>query len=91
MTNDPVEMAEISHHNSRIRIHTVAISDEQTFKRYIKDPRFTNNNKAIPNTGLLRAIAASTRGKYYESPNAKVLTKLFDELGEGIHYQLTKD
>jgi Mg-chelatase subunit ChlD len=89
MTNDPVEMAEISHHNSNIRIHTIAISDEQTFKRYITDPRYTNDNKAIPNTRLLRAIAASTRGKYYESPNAKVLTKLFDELGEGVHYQLT--
>jgi len=91
MTDDPVEMAEISHHNSHIRIHTVAISDEQTFKQYIRDPRYINNNKAIPNTRLLRAIATSTRGKYYESPNAKVLTKLFDELGEGIHYQLTKD
>jgi hypothetical protein len=91
MTDDPVEMAEISHHNSHIRIHTVAISDEQTFRKYIKDPKFINNNKAIPNTHLLRSIAASTRGKYYESPNAKVLTKLFDELGQGIHYQLTKD
>lgn len=91
MTDDPVEMAEISHHNSNIRIHTVAISDEQTFKRYIKDPRYINNNKAIPNTRLLRAIANSTRGKYYESPDAKVLTKLFDELGQGIRYQLTKD
>jgi hypothetical protein len=91
MTDDPVEMAEISHHNSNIRIHTVAISDEQTFKRYITDPRHINNKKAIPNTRLLRAIANSTRGKYYESPDAKVLTKLFDELGQGIRYQLTKD
>ncbi len=91
MTDDPVEMAEMSHHNSHIRIYTVAISDEKTFKQYIKDPRYINDAKAIPNTRLLRAIAASTSGKYYESPNARVLTKLFDELGQGIHYQLTKD
>jgi hypothetical protein len=89
MTDDPVEMAEMSHYNSHIRIHTIAISDERTFREHIKDPRYLNDSKSIPNTRLLRAIAASTRGKYYESPNAKVLTKLFDELGQGIHYQLT--
>ena len=84
---DPAVLADNLHYDSKIRIHTVAISDEQAFKRYI-DRKFWHMTSAIPNTALLREIAQVTRGIFFASPNARVLSKFFEEIGEGNTYPI---
>jgi len=86
-THDPAVLADSLHYDSRVRIHTVAISDEQALRRY-EDRKFWDQGWAIPNTNLLRKIADFTEGLFIESPDARSLARLFDELGEGATYPL---
>lgn len=84
--HDPAVLADSLHHDGEVRVHTVAISNETAFRRYV-DAKTTNVGW-IPNTRLLDRIATSTDGLFIESPDARVLAKLFDELGEGTIYQV---
>jgi hypothetical protein len=84
--HDPAVLADSLHHDSEVRIHTVAISNEQAFRRWVNAN--STNIGWIPNTKLLDRIATSTDGLFIESPDARALAKLFDELGEGTIYQV---
>ncbi len=84
-THDPAVLADSLHYDSGVRIHTVSISDEQALRRY-EDRRFWDQGWAVPNTALLRKIADFTEGLFIESPDARALARLFDELGEGALY-----
>jgi len=84
-THDPAVLADSLHYDSGVRIHTVSISDEQSLRRH-EDRRYWNQGWAIPNTALLRKIADFTEGLFIESPDARALARLFDELGEGAMY-----
>jgi Mg-chelatase subunit ChlD len=86
-THDPAVLADSLHYDSRVRIHTVAISDEQALRLY-EDRKYWSQGWAIPNTALLRKIADFTEGLFIESPDARALARLFDELGEGAAYPL---
>lgn len=86
-SQDPSILADSLHFDSQVRIHTVAISNEQSLKRHYPDPRY-HIKGYIPDTTLLRKIADFTDGVFFESPDAQVLARLFDELGEGALYQL---
>jgi hypothetical protein len=83
--HDPAVLADSLHYDSGVRIHTVSISDEQALRRY-EDRRYWNQGWAIPNTTLLRKVADFTEGLFIESSDARLLTRLFDELGEGALY-----
>src|SRR5262249_23131243 len=84
---DPAVLADSLHFDSQVRIHTVAISDVQALRRY-EDRQYWDQVWAIPNTVLLRKIADFTDGLFFESPDGRILTKLFDEIGEGALYPL---
>jgi len=86
-THDPAVLADSLHYDSQVRIHTVAISDDQALRRY-EDRKYWNQGWAIPNTTLLRKIADFTEGLFIESPDARSLARLFDELGAGAFYPL---
>lgn len=86
-THDPAVLADSLHYDSGVRIHTVSISDEQALRRY-EDRKYWSQGWAIPNTALLRKIADFTEGLFIESPDARSLARLFDELGEGAIYPL---
>jgi hypothetical protein len=86
---DPAALADSLHYSSNIRIHTVAISDEQSYRSYVEAQSGTTVPNTAPNTALLRKIASLTDGIYFESPDAKSLNNLFDEVGKGTKYFLT--
>ena len=76
--------------DSKIRIHTIAISDETTYNAYLRHhPKEPRRNGYIPNKDLLRIIAESTDGLFLESPSADLLAHILAELGEGITYQIS--
>jgi hypothetical protein len=85
-SNDPAVLADSMHHDSNIRIHTVAISDEATFLRYY--PNHRDQVGLVPNMILLRKIAEYTDGMFLESPSADLLAKIFEELGVGAMYPI---
>jgi hypothetical protein len=83
--HDPAVLADSLHYDSQIRIHTVAISDEQALRKH-EDRRYWDQAWAVPNTRLLRKVADFTEGLFFERPDAGVLAKLLDEIGEGAIY-----
>lgn len=85
--HDPAVLADSLHFDSQVRIHTVSISDKEALRRY-EDPKYSSERWAIPNTELLRKIADITEGLFIESPDARSLAKLFDDLGEGALYPI---
>jgi|GEM_PF-3415508 len=88
-TEDPAALADSLHANSGIRIHTVGISNEEAYRLYRKKATHETISGLTPNIPLLRNIAASAEGIFFESPDAKSLNRLFDELGRGAIYPLT--
>lgn len=88
-TEDPVALADSLHTDSEIRIHTVGISNEKAYRLYRKKATHETTRGLTPNIPLLRDIAASAEGIFFESPDAKSLNRLFDELGRGAIYPLT--
>ena len=85
-SHDPAVLADSMHHDSNIRIHTVAISDEATFLRYY--PGHRDQVGSVPNKALLRKIAEYTDGMFLESPSADLLARIFEELGVGALYPI---
>lgn len=88
-TEDPAALADSLHAHSDIRIHTVGISSEEAYRLYSKKATHETIRGLIPNLPLLHNIAASAEGIFFESPDAKSLNRLFDELGRGAIYPLT--
>jgi Effector-associated domain 1/von Willebrand factor type A domain len=86
-TDDPAVLAEKLYSEDNIRIHTVSISSEKAFRRFIPS-KYWQEKSALPNTPLLRKMASLTNGIFFESPDAQVLGKLFEELGRGTLYPL---
>jgi hypothetical protein len=86
-SHDPAVLADSLHFDSQVRIHTVSISDEQALRRH-EDRKYWSQGWAIPNKTLLRKIADSTEGLFLESPDARSLHRLFDELGQGTLFPL---
>jgi hypothetical protein len=78
---DPVMFADNLYDEGQIRIHTVAISNEENLRRY--EPQYTGQKGATPNPKMLDEIARRTRAKFFSSPDAEILNKLFDDLGKG--------
>ncbi len=85
--HDPAVLADSLHFDSQVRIHTVAISNEQALRAH-EERKYWDQGWAIPNTVLLRKVADFTEGLFFERPDARVLAKLFDEIGEGAPYPL---
>jgi hypothetical protein len=85
-SNDPAVLADSMHHDSNIRIHTIAISDEATFFRYY--PTYRDHIGSVPNKALLQKIAEFTDGMFLESPSADLLARIFEELGVGAMYPI---
>ncbi|HQF64129.1 MAG TPA: vWA domain-containing protein [Anaerolineaceae bacterium] len=85
-SNDPAVLADSMHHDSGIRVHTVAISDEATFLRFYPNER--GQIGSIPNKALLRKIAEFTDGMSLDSPNADELAHIFEDLGVGTMYPI---
>ena len=84
--DDPATLADDLHYVSQIRIHTIAISDEQALAKY--QPEYRGRVELTPNPRLLELIAQNSHGHFFKSPDATSLAKLFDELGEGMLYPL---
>jgi len=84
--NDPATLADDLYYVSEIRIHTIAISDEQALARF--SPQHRGQVGAVPNPKLLRLIAENSHAHFFSNPDATVLAKLFDELGEGMIYPI---
>lgn len=87
-TQDPVVFAGSLFQDSRVRIHTIAVSSEESLRRFIKDRRYWGNKMFVPNRKLLQNIASAADGLFFESPDARMLNRLFDEIGEGAIYPL---
>lgn len=87
-THDPVVLSGSLHHDSNVRIHTIAISSEQSLRRFISDRRYWDNRMFVPNSKLLQGIAAAADGLFFDSPDGRVLNRLFDEIGEGTLYPI---
>ena len=84
--DDAPTFAQELHYSSRIRTHTVAISDEEALAKY--EPRHRGSVALTPNRRLLERVSENSHGNFFPSPDAATLTKLFDELGEGVLYPL---
>jgi Mg-chelatase subunit ChlD len=84
-THDPAVLADSLHYDSKLRIHTVSISDERALRQY-ENQKYWSQGWAIPNTKLLDKIADFTQGLFLASPDARSLARLFEELGEGALY-----
>jgi hypothetical protein len=84
-TYDPAVLADSLHYDSKVRIHTVSISDERALRQY-ENQKYWSQGWAIPNTKLLDKIADFTQGLFIASPDARSLARLFEELGEGALY-----
>jgi len=88
-SDDPVMFADNLYDEGEIRIHTVAISDEENVKRYAEKhyqddmSRPREGRVWVPNPEILEEIARRTRAKFFPSPDAGVLNKLFEDLGQG--------
>jgi Mg-chelatase subunit ChlD len=84
--NDPATLADDLYYVSEIRIHTIAISDEQALNRF--SPQHRGQVGAVPNPKLLKLIAENSHARVFANPDATVLADLFDELGEGMIYPI---
>lgn len=84
---DPAVLADSLGFDSQIRIHTIAISNETALRTY-EDRKYWSQGWAIPNKRLLEKVAGSTDGLFFEQPDARSLSKLFDEIGQGVMYSL---
>jgi len=87
--DDPVMFADSLHYEGQIRIYTVAISNEENARKY-EPERYQEDMKRekgqrvwIPNPDLLEKISTRTDGKFFSSPNAESLNKLFEDFGQG--------
>lgn len=86
---DAVMFADNLYDEGQIRVHTVAISNEENVRRHRPDLYGYDQGKPegqrvwTPNPKMLNEIARRTRAKFFESPDADVLEKLFDDLGRG--------
>ena len=78
-------MADSLHFDSQIRIHAVAISNEQALRQH-EDRKYWDQGWAVPNTRLLGKIADFTEGLFFDRPDARMLAKLLDEIGSGATY-----
>jgi hypothetical protein len=87
--DDPASLADSLHMDKDIRIHTVAISNEDAYRNYCASQQQEVRSGNSPNIPLLQKIAAAADGFFFESPDAKSLRSLFDELGRGGIYSLT--
>lgn len=83
---DPAAFADSLYYHSQIRIHTIAISDEKALGKYF--PQYLNEGWALPNKLLLNKIASYSEGLAFNSPDARTLSRLLDEIGEGTTYPL---
>lgn len=81
---DPAALADRLYNDSKIRIHTIAISNEVALNKY--EPAYSKNHLFIPNKILLQKIAGSTDALFVESADATALTQLFNLLGGGSFY-----
>lgn len=79
--DDPVMFADNLFDEGQIRIHTVAISNEANLRRYV--PQYAGHTGSTPNPEMLSEIAKKTQAKFFPSPDAEVLNKLFEDLGKG--------
>lgn len=92
--DDPVMFADNLYDEGQIRIHTVAISDEDNVRRYEPDRyredsiRPKGQRVWIPNPEMLGEIARRTRAKFFSSPDAEILNKLFEDLGQGAIFPI---
>lgn len=86
--DDPVSLADSLHMDKDIRIHTVAISNEEAYRNYCASQQQEMRSGNSPNIPLLQKISAAADGFFFESPDAKSLRNLFDELGRGDIYSL---
>jgi Mg-chelatase subunit ChlD len=84
---DPVVLAERLFEDSQIRVHTVAISNESNYQRYIV-PKYGYQKFAVPNVQLLTRIADATGGVFFPSADAIMLAERFQEIGQGALYPL---
>lgn len=82
--DDAPTFAQELHYSSRIRSNTVAISDEEALAKY--EPRHCGSVVLIPNRRLIELVSEDSQGCFFPNPDAATLTKLFDELGEGVLY-----
>jgi hypothetical protein len=91
-TADPASLADTLHDESDIRIHTIAITDENAYRAYEENLKQGRSNVVVyntaPNTALLRKIAEATNGIYLESPGMSALQKLFHEIAQGTTHPL---
>jgi len=86
--DDPVMFADNLYDEGQIRIHTVAISNAENVRRYLS-PQYVGKVGITPNPDMLEAISQRTRGKFFDSPDADILNKLFEDLGKGAIFPLT--
>jgi Mg-chelatase subunit ChlD len=86
-SEDAAVLAGILYADSRIRIHTVGIGNEQLVWQRRRDLSFKVRT-LLPNRKLLEKISLNTDGIFFDSPDARSLTRLFDELGKGAIYEI---
>jgi hypothetical protein len=84
---DPATIADELSYGSQIRIHTIAISDEQALRKY-EDQIYWDQPWAVPNAHLLMKIADFSKGSFFKTSDAQMLGHLLTELGEGIIYPI---
>lgn len=83
-TEDAAVLAGSLHADSSIRIHTVGIGNE----RLVRQRSRIHVKALLPNRELLEKISLNTDGVFFESPDARSLSRLFDELGRGAIYEI---
>jgi len=82
--DDAPALAQELHYSSRIRTHTVAISDEEALAKY--EPGHRGSVALTPNQRLLEPVSENSHGYFFPNPDAATLAKLCDGLGEGVLY-----
>ncbi len=91
---DPVALANTLYEQSQIRIHTITVTNEESYARYEQAMlQLHPDAKGVWNTApdllLLRKIAEVTNGRYLECPDSRRLQYLFKEIGQGTTYPLS--
>lgn len=84
---DPIMFADNLYDEGQIRIHTIAISNEENLRRYV--PEHAGKKGWTPDPRTLSEIARRTRAIFFPSPDAEVLNKLFEDLGKGAMFPLS--
>lgn len=92
--DDPVMFSNSLFVQDQIRIHTVAISNEENLRkfepeRYREDMNRQKGHRVwIPNPEMLQEVAQRTQALFFSSPDAESLNKLFEELGQGTVFPI---